>query len=184
MSDEEGEVQDPREQLLKTQRKEKKDLQGKIQALKKTASKGDKKKKKEVNDEIAKLEADLQLKHKTELLELDTQKCNLNNGDTSTATATTAETAKDNDHEDCDNDGDEGRGMRVSKAQKRRDKKAEKEKQRLLDIEAQEAENLTGQRNLEQEAITRLLEARGLALHQVPSDGDCMFAGQLFCMRP
>ena len=43
MSDVEGEVQDPREQLLKTQRKEKKDLQGKIQALKKTASKGDKK---------------------------------------------------------------------------------------------------------------------------------------------
>jgi len=177
MSDEEGEVQDPREELLKTQRKEKKDLQGKIQALKKTASKGDKKKKKEVNDEIAKLEADLELKHKTELLELDTQKCNLN-GDTPTTTTTTAETAKDNnDHEDCDNDADEGKGMRVTKAQKRRDKKAEKEKQRLLDIEAQEAENLTGQRNLEQEAITRLLEARGLALHQVPSDGDCMFAG-------
>ena len=181
MSDEEGEVQDPREELLKTQRKEKKDLQGKIQALKKTASKGDKKKKKEVNDEIAKLEADLELKHKTELLELDTPKCSIN-GDTPTATTTPAETAKDKDDDDCDNEADEGRGMRVTKAQKRRDKKAEKEKQRLLDIEAQETENLTGQRNLEQEAIARLLEARGLALHHVPSDGDCMFAGKVFCI--
>ena len=72
MSDEEGEVQDPREQLLKTQRKEKKDLQGKIQALKKTASKGDKKKKKEVTEEIAKMEESLEQKHQTELLELNT----------------------------------------------------------------------------------------------------------------
>ena len=60
----------------------------------------------------------------------------------------------------------------------RRDKKAEREKQRLEDIERQEEENLSGQRHLEQEAITRLLEARGLTLHQIPSDGDCMFAGE------
>jgi len=46
MSDEEADVLDPKEELLKNQRKEKKDLQAKIQALKKTASKGDKKKKK------------------------------------------------------------------------------------------------------------------------------------------
>ena len=69
MSDEEL---DPREELLKNQRKEKKDLQAKIQALKKTASKGDKKKKKETNDEIIKLESDLAEKHKLELLEVDT----------------------------------------------------------------------------------------------------------------
>ena len=41
MSDEEADVLDPKEELLKNQRKEKKDLQAKIQALKKTASKGD-----------------------------------------------------------------------------------------------------------------------------------------------
>ena len=40
--------------------------------MKKTATKGDKKKKKEVTEEIAKLEANLEQKHQTELLELNT----------------------------------------------------------------------------------------------------------------
>lgn len=38
----------------------------KIQALKKSATKGDKKKKKEVQEEIAKLEADIDRRHKEE----------------------------------------------------------------------------------------------------------------------
>merc|ERR1719382_1499422 len=67
-------------------------------------------------------------------------------------------------------------GQRVSKAQKRRDKKAEKEVKRREEIEAQEAENLLGARNVEQERIQGLLARRGLKLHEVPSDGDCMFA--------
>ena len=41
--------------------------------MKKTATKGDKKKKKEVTEEIAKLEASLEQKHKTEILELNTK---------------------------------------------------------------------------------------------------------------
>ena len=50
------------------------------------------------------------------------------------------------------------------------------EKQRLEDIEKQEEENLLGKRNLEQEAIKKILESRGLKLYEIPSDGDCMFA--------
>ena len=46
-------------------------LQGKIQGMKKSASKGDKKKKKEINEEIAKLEAELQEKHDSELKEIE-----------------------------------------------------------------------------------------------------------------
>ena len=96
MSDEEADVLDPKEELLKNQRKEKKDLQAKIQALKKTASKGDKKKKKEVNDEISKLEADLEQKHKTELLTLETKEISLNGA---------SEDASNNeDTKNCDND--------------------------------------------------------------------------------
>ena len=45
-------------------------LKAKIQSLKKAASKGDKKKKKEVAEEIAKLEADLELKHDQEVADL------------------------------------------------------------------------------------------------------------------
>jgi len=161
----------PMDILLKTHRKEKKELQAKIQAMKKTATKGDKKKKKEVTEEIAKLESNLEQKHQTELLELNTNKMSLNveGGDTDDTAATKASEAQCEASEDS-------KELRVSKAQKRRDKKAEKEKQRLVEIEKQEEENLLGKRNIEQEAVTKILESRGLKLFEIPSDGDCMFA--------
>jgi len=166
MSDEEL---DPREALLKTHRKEKKDLQAKIQALKKTASKGDKKKKKDTNDEITKLESDLAEKHKLELLQIETSaisitEADVSNGDVHSDTAEHDEIIVEKE-------------QRVSKAQKRRDKKAEKDKQRLIEIERQEEENKNGIRHLEQEKIKSLLEKRSLKLAEIPSDGDCMFAG-------
>ena len=68
MSDDES---DPREILLKAQRKEKKDLQAQIQSLKKAATKGDKKKKKEVAESIVTLEQQLNDKHKLELEDFD-----------------------------------------------------------------------------------------------------------------
>jgi len=169
MSDEEL---DPRETLLKNQRKEKKDLQAKIQALKKTASKGDKKKKKDLNDEVTKLETDLAEKHKIELLEFETSSISIEPSDC-TKEINDQNCNSDEEHDNA-LDGKEGR---VSKAQKRRDKKAEKEKQRLIDIEKQEEENKNGIRHLEQEKIKSLLDKRDLKLAEVPSDGDCMFAG-------
>jgi len=166
MSDEEL---DPREALLKKHRKEKKDLQAQIQALKKTASKGDKKKKKDVADEISKLEKDLAEKHKLELLDFDTSELII------------AEDSANGDCDDVPNDGVSNevheKENRVSKAQKRRDKKAEKDKQRLLEIEKQEEENKNGARHLEQEKIKAILDKRGFSLSEIPSDGDCMFAG-------
>ena len=167
MSDEEL---DPREALLKNHRKEKKDLQAKIQALKKTASKGDKKKKKDINDEISKLESDLVEKQKLELLQLETSSLSLKEAEVTNGDDRNSDAAEcdDNEHE---------KEPRVSKAQKRRDKKAEKDKQRLLDIERQEEENKNGIRHLEQEKIKSLLEKRSLKLAEIPSDGDCMFAG-------
>lgn len=68
---------------------------------------------------------------------------------------------------------------RVSKAQKRRDKKAEKEKERDEDIARQEEENKNGLRHLETEKIKALLASRGLKVKDIPSDGDCLFAGVL-----
>lgn len=161
-SDEEG--LDPQERLERAQRKEKKELQAKVQALKNSIPKGDKKKKKQVTAEIASLESDLDQKHSAEMLDLLTENISLSEEQEQPSNDTNCDDIKKPE-------------ARESKAQKRRDKKAEKERQRLEDIERQEAENLSGQRNLEQEAITRLLGARGLTLHQIASDGDCMFAG-------
>ena len=171
MSSDEGEAEglDPQEKLEKVHRKEKKELQAKIQALKNSIPKGDKKKKKEVTAEIAKLESDLDQKQSAEMLDLLTDNMSISD-------------EQPTNDDTCDNQNTastEAREPRVSKAQKRREKKAEKQKQRLEDIEKQEEENLTGQRHLEQEAIKRLLEARGLTLHIIPSDGDCMFAGEI-----
>jgi len=167
MSDTETDT--PMEALVKAHRKEKKELQAKIQSLKKTATKGDKKKKKEVTEEIAKLESSLDEKHQREILELDTEKLSLNcEGEDPEAGSSSAVQESE--------PIEENKEMRVSKAQKRRDKKAEKEKQRLEEIEKQDEENLLGKRNLEQEAISKILESRGLKLYEIPSDGDCMFA--------
>jgi len=179
MSDEED--LNPRELLLKTQRKEKKELQGKIQALKKVASKGDKKKKKETAEEIASLEAELNARHKDELAALDTKDKEEEKKEDVVVVVRQNGVVND-DNNDEDGDGGENsehvqQQQRVSKAQKRRDKKAEKERERQREIEAQEEENRYGARNREAEMIRSILEARRLAIKEVPSNGDCLFAG-------
>jgi len=146
--------------------REKNELQEKVAELKKSIQKADKKKKKEVNAEILRLEGDLNEKHSAEIMEqmLDNVSIEDENVEENTKEEVKVEQKQSND------------GQRVSKAQKRRDKKAEKEVKRREEIEAQEQENLLGARNLEQERIQGLLARRGLKLHEVPSDGDCMFA--------
>lgn len=157
--------------LSKRQRKEKKDLQAKIQVLKKSASKGDKKKKKETTEEIARLEFELNEKHDKELKELSDQTSIEKSKSETPESDAQVETVTDG------LDDVEIKENKVSKAQKRRDKKAEKEKERLEDIDRQEEENKLGQRNIETEKIKAILEARALKIKDIPSDGDCLFAG-------
>jgi len=164
---------DPKELLLKTHRKEKKDLQAKIQVLKKTASKGDKKKKKDVAEEIASLEAELVLKHKNELSNFDESTPKLENNEV----CTNGETKDEQNDSEEETELTSSSGQRVSKAQKRRDKKAAKEKERLKEIEIQEEENKHGSRNREAEKIKSILNSRKLIIKEIPSNGDCMFEG-------
>lgn len=60
---------------------------------------------------------------------------------------------------------------RVSKAQKRREKKAIAEKERNQRIIEQEALNVFGKRNVEIEAIKKILSERELMIYEIPSDG-------------
>jgi len=170
MSDEEL---DPREILLKNHRKEKKDLQGKIQVLKKTSSKGDKKKKKEVLEEIASLEAEMNLRHKNELAQFE-ESCPEVESEPVTNGLVQEENDLDENSTSC---------QRISKAQKRREKKAAKEKERINEIERQEEENQHGARNIEAAKIKEILESRGLLLQEIPSNGDCLFAGLVQQLR-
>jgi len=170
---------DPRELLLTSHRKEKKELQAQIQALKKTASKGDKKKKKEVSETIANLEAKLKEKHKAELTNLEEE------GLAGDHLANRESAVPEIVQKVEENSDDAALGplpikeeySRVSKAQKRREKKALKEKERLEEIENQEELNKSGPRLLEQEAIKQKLTERKLKLKEIASDGDCLFSG-------
>lgn len=141
-------------------KKERKNLQAQIQALKKTAGKGDKKKKKEVLEEIAKLEFDLDRKHEHEL-----------------GSAAAFVPKRQSDDDDA-GDGDESQtsgNARISKAQKRREKKAKEDKEREAEILAHEEINKNGPRAVEMEGIKTILKSRQLALHTIPSDGDCLY---------
>ncbi|XP_014247943.1 OTU domain-containing protein 6B [Cimex lectularius] len=165
------------EEVIQRHRKEKKDLQSKIQALKKTAVKGDKKKKKEVQDEILKLENDLDKKHNEELSQMTNGPNPVEevaNVSTVTEKLTNLTTEPPNQEDGLD----EVPGLkqhRISKAQKRRDKKMTQSKERELRIIEQEAEALYGGRNVETETIKKILKERGLQIHEIPSDGNCLY---------
>lgn len=159
------------EEIISRHRKEKKDLQAKIQALKKTATKGDKKKKKEVSDEISKLESELEKRHNEELEGFNSS--NSNNAEDKLGDSVNNLTLSDGE------DGlDEVPGLkqhRITKAQRRREKKALQVKERELRINEQEAENLYGARAVELETIKNILKERGLMIHEIPSDGNCLY---------
>lgn len=136
-------------------RKEKKELQAQLQALKK-AAKNDKTKKKELAAEIAKLETEMEVRHKQELESIQ----------------------KDTDEDVTDSVmivENEVAKVKISKAQKRRDKKSLQEKEREDEIKQQEQENLHGPRNKELQEISVKLKERGLAIFHIPSDGDCLY---------
>jgi len=179
MSDDEF---DPKEVLLKAQRVEKKELLAQIQVLKKSAPKGDKKKKKEVNDAIARLENDLEQKHKGELENFERiNKVDQVESEEKSAGVEVPEVPEASEDENDRPLGPlpikDGSDLRISKAQKRRDKKSAKDRQREDEIQKQEELNKLGPRFKEQQAIKEKLEGKKLKLKEIPSDGDCLFAG-------
>ncbi|CAH2285551.1 OTU domain-containing 6B [Pelobates cultripes] len=152
--------------LLKQQRKEKKDLQAKIQSMKNSVPKNDKKRRKQLTEDIAKLESEMDERHKQELEAL--------------AKNEPEQAPVDNVVNGVSNlDLDSGpllvQQPRVSKAQKRREKKAALEKERDERIAEAEIENLSGARHLENQTLTHSLAERQLQIKQIPSDGHCMY---------
>ena len=176
MSDEEHESME--DEMLKRHRKEKKELQAKIQTLKKTLSKGDKKKKKDVQDEIVKLELELTQRHSQQLQTLQADK----KGATITCDGVCESTKRLSLESNAPNNATEFDASKeehvrnISKAQKRRDRKEQQEKERLAEIKAQDLINIQGPRHVETTQILQVLKMKMLALHDIPSNGDCLFA--------
>ncbi|KAK3909052.1 Deubiquitinase OTUD6B [Frankliniella fusca] len=167
-SSESSEILDPFEELEKKFKQERKELQAKIQGLKKTATKGDKKKKKEVQEEIANLEADLERRHKEE-------EDNLKQNNSAKKIESKEELAK-GDENVQENEENVPSAARVSKAEKRRQKKVAASKERDARIQEQEESNLLGPRHKEMLAIVEKLKERGLAIHTIVADGNCLYS--------
>lgn len=167
MSDEEDGDLGPLELLQRAHRKETRNLQNKVTALKRSVTKGDKKKKKDVQDEIAKLEADLKLKHEKELADL-----NISEQNGVELPVKTMEDLSVGVANGCSID--EGI-KRISKAQKRREKKAESEKERdrLIAEEQKNAKN--HERYKEAASLKATLKERELQLFEIQPDGDCLY---------
>ncbi|XP_066122187.1 deubiquitinase OTUD6B [Saccopteryx bilineata] len=155
-----AEAFDEEEQLVRRHRKEKKELQAKIQGMKNAVPKNDKKRRKQLTEDIAKLEAEMEQKHREELEQLK---------------LTSKESKRDFDAVNISNLVLENQPPRISRAQKRRDKKAALEKEQKERIAEAEMENLYGARHVESEKLVEILAARQLEMKQIPSDGHCMY---------
>lgn len=134
-----------------------------IQTLKKSICKGDKKKKKEVTEEIGRLEENLEKQQAEELNTWKLAHITLNNGQT--------EFVEEHDEVNKDNNSSKQSVHKISRAQKRRDKKAIAEIERNQRIIEQEALNVFDKRNVEIEAIKKILTERNLMVYEIPSDG-------------
>ncbi|XP_012868003.1 PREDICTED: OTU domain-containing protein 6B isoform X3 [Dipodomys ordii] len=151
---------DEEEQLARRHRKEKKELQAKIQGMKNAVPKNDKKRRKQLTEDVAKLEKEMEQKHREELEQLK---------------LASKENEIDSIAVNISHLVIENQPPRISKAQKRREKKAALEKEREERIAEAEIENLSGARHVENEKLTEILAARELEMKQIPSDGHCMY---------
>ncbi|XP_050797175.1 deubiquitinase OTUD6B isoform X1 [Gopherus flavomarginatus] len=138
----------------------------KIQAMKNAVPKNDKKRRKQLIDDVARLEAEMEQKHKEELKQLKETLPEQNKVD-SVADSIASFQLEEREQQ--------MQQPRISKAQKRREKKAALEKEREERIAEAERENLTGARHLESQKLAQILAARQLEIKQIPSDGHCMY---------
>ncbi|XP_033228662.1 deubiquitinase OTUD6B [Belonocnema kinseyi] len=159
------------EQLIQKHKKERKDLQAQIQSLKKTICKGNKKQKKEVTEEIVRLESDLDQKQDEEManFKLSQVKIKIDDG------GKDSDPEEDTEQAESESTEESRQPQRVSKAKRRREKKASEEKERNRRIIEEEAENIFGKRNMELIAIRKILVKRDLVIHEIPSDGHCLY---------
>ncbi|XP_049974654.1 deubiquitinase OTUD6B [Alexandromys fortis] len=151
---------DDEEQLLRRQRKEKKELQAKIQGMKNAVPKNDKKRRKQLVEDVAKLEREMEQRHREKLEQL---KLAFADSKIDSVAVNISDLVLEN------------QPPRISKAQKRREKKAALEKEREERIAEAEIENLAGARHVESEKLAQILAARELEIKHISSDGHCTY---------
>lgn len=147
-----------KDEVLQRHRNEKKDMQCKIQSMKKSVAKGDRKKKKEVAEQTAEIETKLKQKHLEELNKFAEE-------DEEPALIKDLQEVKIDDVT-----------PKISRAEKRRSKKIVQMKERQSLIEEHDIKNIGGTRHIETQTLVKKLKSLGLAIHDIPSDGNCLYS--------
>ncbi|OQR81185.1 hypothetical protein ACHHYP_16684 [Achlya hypogyna] len=121
--------------------------------------KKDKMGKKEIEDELQRLEVEMKDRHAAELSAFATSEEEVAEN-TSSALANTPEipTTK----------------AKLEKAQRKREKKKQEGKDRQLRIE-EESKNVVSERKVEVDQISLQLRALSMTIHEIPSDGHCLY---------
>ncbi|XP_017086289.1 deubiquitinase OTUD6B [Drosophila eugracilis] len=164
------------EDISARHRRERKELQAKLQAMKKNAPKNNKNKRKEFLEEMARLEGELDQRHKAELLAAEAKDVPAEK-EVPRSVDNAKKTVPNEDEIEEKEEDDLPSNQRVSKAQKRRDKKAKeaREREAEIKIELQNAANQPTPKLIELQQITTKLSQRQLSLHNIASDGDCLY---------
>lgn len=155
-------------------RQEKKDLKTKIQKLRSSVSQGDKKRKKEVNAEIDRLEKELKDQQQKELQESTCNGMTSELKDLSLETSNAIDSTQENG---CSSptSGFKYSVREVSKAEKKRQKKRLEQQQKEHERQSEDVSHLRHNKDMEVTKLNRLLQERGLNIHEIPSDGDCLY---------
>ena len=143
-------------------------------------TKNDKKKKKELNKEIDSMTEELRKRHENELkalqLRSDSGKQSINelSDEMNVIRVDDNEEELSNDLEAVPN-GIKYNETKISRAQKKREAKALKQKQKERQIAEEMIDDSENIRLIEEKKIENILKSRELVLHEIPSDGDCMY---------
>ena len=152
------------EELLAIHRKQKKELQAQIQALKKSVSKGDKARLKQTQKKIKEMETELTIFQQKEIDTFNEKEPNID-----------AVSSKVNNI-NLENGSKAKSQPKVSKAQKLREKKEAKARELTARLALAESNYTSSERYIEETKIKEKLSLLGLAIKEVPSDGNCLYS--------
>ncbi|XP_050997557.1 OTU domain-containing protein 6A [Acomys russatus] len=147
------------QRVIRRHYREKRELQAQIHALNTSVPKNDKSRRKQMLANAARLEAEMEQRHRQELEKFE------ENLDTSVESVI-ADLTKLNL---------ENMPPRPSKSLKTCGRRANVERRRQERVPAAQAEQLTSHRREEEEKVAAILEARNLEMKTIPADGHCMY---------
>ncbi|XP_007530817.1 OTU domain-containing protein 6A [Erinaceus europaeus] len=153
--------QSDQQRMLRRHHREKKELQARIQSMKSAVPKTDKKRRKQLHLDVARLEAEMEQRHRQEL-----EKFYESFPGSSNLEMVTDDLAK----MDLEN-----QPPRPSKAQRKRERRAALERERQERIAEAEMEHLDSFRCEEEEKVAAILATRNLEMKEIPADGHCMY---------